>query len=199
MCKYCACIYVCAHGGQKKVWHPLALELQTVMTCWGCGFWESNWGPLEELPVLLVTEPSLQPSALLKMRFLYVAQAGSKLLRPSNPLCGEPDWPQDFFRGLDEMTKGTLIICPCPWVDFARLDWNWSQCFFGSITFADSVVIGSFLLDISHQLMQNLVPATASVFFTFLISVAHAHAPTQHLTVQDPDSCWLGSSPALPS
>jgi len=26
-----------------------------------CGFWELNSGPLEEQPVLLTTEPSLQP------------------------------------------------------------------------------------------------------------------------------------------
>lgn len=36
------------------------LELQTVMSC-PCGCWDSNLGPLEEWPMLLTTEPSLQP------------------------------------------------------------------------------------------------------------------------------------------
>jgi hypothetical protein len=42
-----------------------------------CGCWVLNSGPLEELPVLLTTEPSLQPC--LKILFksgLQVAKAG---------------------------------------------------------------------------------------------------------------------------
>ena len=62
-----ACIYV--YG---RVSGPLELELQTVVSC-HCGSWELNLSPLEEQPVLLVTEKSLQPhAAFLKKRFLYL-------------------------------------------------------------------------------------------------------------------------------
>jgi hypothetical protein len=44
-----ACVYVCA-----RVSDSLELEL--------CGCWELNWGPLEEQPVPLTFEPSLQLS-----------------------------------------------------------------------------------------------------------------------------------------
>jgi hypothetical protein len=53
MCAWC-------HGGRERASDPLELELQEVMNILG-GFWESNPGPLEKQPVLLNTEPSLQP------------------------------------------------------------------------------------------------------------------------------------------
>lgn len=49
-------MYVCV-----KVSHPLALELQTVVSC----HVDLNMGPLEEQPVLLTMEPSLQPQEVI--------------------------------------------------------------------------------------------------------------------------------------
>ena len=41
---------------------PLELELQTVVSqSIPSGCWELNSGPLEEQPMLLTTEPSLEP------------------------------------------------------------------------------------------------------------------------------------------
>lgn len=54
----CFCLEYHVHawcpGGQKRVSDPLGLELPSVC-------WELNPGPVEEQPVLLTTEPSLQP------------------------------------------------------------------------------------------------------------------------------------------
>jgi hypothetical protein len=47
-------MYVCV-----RVSYPLELELQTVVSCYVC--WILNPGPLEEQPVLLTAELSLQP------------------------------------------------------------------------------------------------------------------------------------------
>jgi hypothetical protein len=45
-------VYV-THWGQMRVSDPLELELQTVVSF--------HMGPLEEQPVILTAEPSLQP------------------------------------------------------------------------------------------------------------------------------------------
>jgi hypothetical protein len=46
-----------------------------------CGCWESNSGPLEELSVLLTTEPSLQPHpSIFKDKNNYVPEAFSQNL-----------------------------------------------------------------------------------------------------------------------
>lgn len=39
---------------------PLGLELQ-MMTKQPYRCWESRWGPLEEQPMILITEPPLEP------------------------------------------------------------------------------------------------------------------------------------------
>lgn len=44
-------------GARKGHW-LLKLELQTVISC--CGFWVLNLGPVQEQPVFLIPEPSLQ-------------------------------------------------------------------------------------------------------------------------------------------
>ena len=44
------------HEGQKSTSDPLDLQLQIIVNCW-----ELNLDPLEEQPVLLTVEPSLQP------------------------------------------------------------------------------------------------------------------------------------------
>jgi hypothetical protein len=54
----CLCmLHVC--GGQKRVLNPLELELDSCEL--PCGCCKLNLGPLEEQPVLLTAEPSLQP------------------------------------------------------------------------------------------------------------------------------------------
>jgi hypothetical protein len=52
--------HVCLHGGQKRAANPLELELENGCEL-PCGYWESNLSPLEEQPVLLAAEQSLQP------------------------------------------------------------------------------------------------------------------------------------------
>ena len=37
-----------------------------------CGFWELNSGPLEEQPVLLTAEPSLQPQYFYFSRYILI-------------------------------------------------------------------------------------------------------------------------------
>ena len=61
MCMYFVCMYVhhmCARAcrDQKRALGILELELQVVVSCL-VGCWESNPGPLEEQPVLLITKP----------------------------------------------------------------------------------------------------------------------------------------------
>lgn len=50
----------CMPGNQERVMDPLQLESQRVMEP-PCGCCKLNLGPPEERPVLLITEPSLQP------------------------------------------------------------------------------------------------------------------------------------------
>ena len=52
-------IYLCALVFCLCVSDPLKLELDSCELPSGCQ--ELNWGPLEEQPVLLTTEPSFQP------------------------------------------------------------------------------------------------------------------------------------------
>lgn len=53
--------HVCgARGGQKMALDPLELELHTDSCEQQYGCWKLNPGPLEEQPVFLTTEPSLQ-------------------------------------------------------------------------------------------------------------------------------------------
>ena len=47
MCECLACLYVCALDPRRL-----------------CGSWEQNSSPLQKQPVLLTTEPSLQPLVL---------------------------------------------------------------------------------------------------------------------------------------
>lgn len=47
-----------ASEGQKRSSDPLKLESHTVVNC--CGSSESNLGPLEDQPGLVIDEPSLQ-------------------------------------------------------------------------------------------------------------------------------------------
>ena len=51
------CANICL--GQKRVLNPLELELDSCEL--PCGCCKLNLGPLEEQPVLLTAEPSLQP------------------------------------------------------------------------------------------------------------------------------------------
>ena len=51
-----ACVYVCV-----RVSGPLEQELHTDSCELPCGYGEMILGPLEEQPVLLIAEPSLQP------------------------------------------------------------------------------------------------------------------------------------------
>lgn len=72
MCVLTACMCTtCIPGAcecQKRVSDPLGLELQPL-----CGPWELTLGPLEEQPVLLTVEPSLQlPNIFFKIpRFVF--------------------------------------------------------------------------------------------------------------------------------
>lgn len=51
-----ACLYVCV-----RLPDPLELESHTVVSC--PGLWELAQDPLEEQPMLLTSEPSLQPTS----------------------------------------------------------------------------------------------------------------------------------------
>ena len=55
-----------------RVLDPLELELQTVMSCHvGVGaMWELNLGSLKEQPILLTSEPSLEPHSLQVRAFI---------------------------------------------------------------------------------------------------------------------------------
>jgi hypothetical protein len=57
LCVPCVCS---AHGGQQRMSDPLKLELQMAVSC-HVGCWEPNFGPLQELQMLLTTESTLQP------------------------------------------------------------------------------------------------------------------------------------------
>jgi hypothetical protein len=52
---------------QKRASDPIADSCEPP-----CGCWELNSGPLEEQPVLVTIEPSLQPQALFSKAFYYV-------------------------------------------------------------------------------------------------------------------------------
>ena len=51
----------CLPAGQKRAPDPITYGCKSP-----CGCWEWNSGPLEEQPVLLTSEPSLQPKILSK-------------------------------------------------------------------------------------------------------------------------------------
>ncbi|KAL6035681.1 hypothetical protein STEG23_021032 [Scotinomys teguina] len=56
--RLCASCVPGAHGDQKRASDPPEPELQMGVSLHGC--WESNPGPLEEQPVLVTSETSLQ-------------------------------------------------------------------------------------------------------------------------------------------
>jgi hypothetical protein len=61
----------CLPTGQKRASDPIADGCEPP-----CGCWELNSGPLEEQPVLLTSEPSLQPLGCLKhLKPVVVVQA----------------------------------------------------------------------------------------------------------------------------
>jgi hypothetical protein len=53
---YMSTLSVCLQTHQKRASDPITDGCEPP-----CGCWEVNSGPLEEQPVLLTTEPSLQP------------------------------------------------------------------------------------------------------------------------------------------
>ena len=55
-----------------KVSDPLGLELKTIGEL-PCGCWNLNLNPLEEEPMLLTSEPSLQPFLLLSFFLLRLS------------------------------------------------------------------------------------------------------------------------------
>lgn len=62
MCMQCPHVCVCTcgvHRGQNRELDPLELELYICQS--PCRYWELNPSPLEEQPILLTAEPSLQP------------------------------------------------------------------------------------------------------------------------------------------
>ena len=73
--------FMCMGVVPASVWgsDPLELELQTPYgrAKLPCGCWELNPGPLEEQPVLLTTEPSLQPLSLVFLWYSWVCEQSS--------------------------------------------------------------------------------------------------------------------------